>query len=99
MADRDERIVEEFVAGAEVPTIAARYAVPEEYVDRLVEETSFTAKPKRSWSMNNWGNRLFYSVAAGFFVNVTTHLYALGAIITVVLFILTTAIITAARRN
>jgi hypothetical protein len=39
-ASSDQRMVEEFVAGADVPDIAARYAVPEAYVDRLVEEVS-----------------------------------------------------------
>ena len=42
----DQRMVEEFMAGTDVPTIAARYAVPEEYVDRVIEQASYT-KPKR----------------------------------------------------
>jgi hypothetical protein len=97
-ASSDQRMVEEFVAGADVPDIAARYAVPEAYVDRLVEEASYTKPKRRDWSVNNWGNRLAYSVLAGMVVNLATGIYALGTTVAVVLFVLTTAIV-AARRS
>jgi hypothetical protein len=96
-ASADQRMVEEFVAGTDVPTIAARYAVPEEYVDRVVEEATYT-KPKRwDWSLNRWGNRAAYSIAAGFVVNLATGVYALGTVVAVVLFVLTTAVVVTRR--
>lgn len=66
---------------------------------RVVEESS-DAKPKRrwDWSMNLWGNRLGYSIAAGFLVNVAAHTRTLGTVIAVVLFVITTAIVTTRRR-
>lgn len=97
MTEIDARIVNEFVAGNDVPDIAARYAVPEAYVDRVIEETSLT-KPKRDWSLNNWGPRLLYCLLAGTVINLTTGIYALGTAITVVLFVLVTAVV-AARRH
>lgn len=100
MTEIDGRIVSEFAAGGEVPDIAERYAVPEAYVDRVVEEASY-AKPKRrfDWSLNPWGNRLFYSLAAGTVANLALHTYALGTVIAVVLFVLTTAIVMVGRRD
>jgi hypothetical protein len=81
-----------------VQDIAARYDVPEAYVDRVIEETSFT-KPKRlSWNLDNWGNRLALALVAGIVVNIATGTLAIGATVTVVLFVLTTAIIVAGRR-
>lgn len=49
--------------------------------------------------MDHWGMRLFYSLAAGTVINVTTGIYALGTTVAVVLFVLTTAIVTASRRR
>jgi hypothetical protein len=57
-----------------------------------------TAKPKRSWSLNYWGNRLVFCIFAGFVVNVSTGTNALGTVIAVVLFVLTTAIVHARNR-
>jgi len=51
------------------------------------------------WSLNNWGNRLLYSVLAGLVVNISTGIYALGTVIAVVLFVLTTAIVEVVRRR
>lgn len=87
----DQRMVEEFMAGTDVPTIAARYAVPEEYVDRVIEQASY-AKPKRwDFSWNRWPNRLSYSLLAALAINAITHT-GLGWIIGIVLFVLTSAI-------
>lgn len=97
MTDIDGRIVGEFVAGADVPDIAQRYAVPEAYVDRVIEETSLT-KRKHGWSFNSLGNRVVYSVLAGLVVNLATGIYLLGTVITVVLFVLTSAIVGIRRR-
>jgi hypothetical protein len=93
-----DRMVEEFVAGRGIPDIAARYNVTEAYVDRIIEETRLDKPAKRwSWSLENWGNRLVYSIIAGTVVNLATGIYALGTVIAVVLFVLTTAIVTARR--
>lgn len=92
----DQRMVEEFMAGTDVPTIAARYAVPEEYVDRVIEQASY-AKPKRwDWSLDRWPNRLSYSLLAALMINAITHT-GLGWVIGIVLFVLTSAIIGARR--
>ncbi len=90
-------MVEEFIAGAEVPDIAARYAVPEAYVDRIIEETRLD-KPRRrwNWSLSNWGNRLVACLLAGGAINLATGTQTLGTIAAVVLFLLTSAIV--ARR-
>jgi hypothetical protein len=58
----DQRMVEEFLAGADVADIAARYAVPEAYVDRVIEETHLD-KPRRSWSLTLRGNRIVLALA------------------------------------
>ena len=62
-ASTDQRMVEEFMAGADVAAIAARYAVPEEYVDRVIEETHLNKRPKRSWSLALAGNRFALAFA------------------------------------
>lgn len=62
------------------------------------EETQ-EVRPKRDWSLNNWGMRLVYSIAAGWVVNLALDTYALGTVIAVVLFVLTTAIVTVGRRR
>jgi hypothetical protein len=99
VTDIDGRIVNEFVSGAEVPDIAARYAVPEAYVDRVIEETDLSAKPKRSWTLQHWSNRLAASLLAGLVVYWGTASNALATIVAVMLFVLTTAIVTVARRR
>lgn len=88
----------EFADGRDVPEIAARYDVPEAYVDRIIEQATLR-KPKRwSWSWNSWGNRLLYSVLAGLVVNLVTGIYALGTVTAVVLFVLTSAVVAVRRR-
>lgn len=103
MTETEARIVNEFIGGADVPTIAARYAVSEDYVDELIDHTHvdkpIKVRRRFDWSFNPWGNRLFYSLVAGTVVNLALHTYALGCVIAVVLFVLTTAIVTAARRS
>lgn len=99
VSDTDARMIEEFLGGTEVPEIAARYGVHEAYVDRVIEQTS-RAEPKRwSWSIQNWGNRVLYSLLAGFAINLLTGLYAAGAAVAVVLFVLMTTIVVAGRRD
>lgn len=58
----DQRMVEEFIGGREVPDIAARYNVPEAYVDRVIEQTNLSKPPKRSWSLALKGNRIALAV-------------------------------------
>lgn len=97
--DADQRMVEEFIAGAEVPDIAARYAVPEAYVDRIIEQTTLS-KPKRfDWSLNPVGNRIMYSVAAALAINLMTGWSAIGWVIGVVLFVLISAIVSTGRQR
>jgi hypothetical protein len=49
-------MVEEFIAGRDVPEIAERYDVPEAYVDRVIEDAQ-AAKPKRwDFSLYRWPN-------------------------------------------
>lgn len=101
MTETEARIVNEFVAGADVPTIAARYAVSEDYVDELIDHTHvdkpIKVKRKHDWSWNNWGNRLVYCIAAGFVTNLATGIPALGVLVAVVLFVLTSAIVAVRR--
>jgi hypothetical protein len=54
----------EFTEGRPVPEIAARYGVTEAYVDRVIEQTSL-AKPKGTWSLDHWVNRLVVSLIVG----------------------------------
>ena len=103
MTETEARMINEFVAGDDVPTIAARYSVSEEYVDHLVDQTHLDKpiKVRRpfDWSWNPWGNRLAYSLVAGLVVNVSTGIYALGTVVAVMLFVLTTVIVTVSRRR
>lgn len=99
----DQRMVEEFMAGTDVPTIAARYAVPEEYVDRIIEQASY-AKPRRwDFSLSRWGNRIVYALLAGWVVSFATGhatgINGIGWVIAVVLFVLTTTIVEVSRRH
>lgn len=58
-----------------------------------------TEKPaKRGWdfSWNHWANRLAYSLVAALAINSITHT-ALGWVIGIVLFVLTSAIVAARR--
>lgn len=98
--DVDQRMVEEFAAGTDVPTIAARYAVPEAYVDRVIEDAQ-GSKPSRwqIWSLNSWGNRLLYSFLAGLVVQMATGISALSRTVVVVVFVLITAIVIVGRRR
>jgi len=103
MTETEARIINEFVAGDDVPTIAARYSVSEEYVDHLVGQTHLdkpikVRRRRFDWSWNPWGNRLVYCVLAGILVSITTSSNIIGTVVTVVLFVLTSAIV-AARRN
>lgn len=59
-----------------------------------------TARPAwRSWGFEHWGMRLFYAIAAGTVVNLVTGIYALGTIVAVVLFVLSTVIVLVARQR
>jgi hypothetical protein len=92
MADIDGRIAGELAAGWEVPDIAARYNVPEAYVERIAEDAA--AKPKRwNFSLDNVWNRLATSLLAGVVVNLSTGIYVLGTVVAVMLFVLITAIV------
>lgn len=62
--------------------------------------TDVDARPRRlDWSLNAWGARLLYSLIAGTVVNLIAGSQALGAVVAVVLFVLTTAIVAAVRRG
>lgn len=56
------------------------------------------AKKRWDWSLNNWGNRLIYSVLAGIVVDLGTGIRALGWVVAVVLFVLTSAVVLTLRR-
>lgn len=58
-------MVEEFIAGQEVPEIAERYNVPKAYVDRVIEDAQAARPKRRDFSLNRWPNRLVYSNLAG----------------------------------
>jgi hypothetical protein len=60
-------MVDEFLAGAQVPTIAERYAVSEAYVDRVIEETSLSKPQRRRFTSSGRarGNRIVYSLVVG----------------------------------
>lgn len=100
MTDINARIVDEFVAGRDVPDIAARYGVPEQYVDRIIEETSLSkpAKRQRDWSWNNWGNRIAYSVLAALALSLLLGSPAIGWALGLLLFIVTSAIVSVRRQ-
>jgi hypothetical protein len=57
-----------------------------------------TERPKRwDFSWNRWPNRLGYSLAAGTVINLATDIKPLGLTVTVMLFVLTSAIVAARR--
>lgn len=66
-------------------------------MDRLIEQTDLSKPEKRSWSLTHWGNRLAVSLIAAIAINVITGT-AVGWVVGIVLFVLTTAIVTATRR-
>ncbi|WP_106316838.1 hypothetical protein [Actinoplanes italicus] len=97
--DRDEQMVSEFIAGREVPEIAARYGVAEAYVDRVIEQASLKpARRSRDWSLNPLGNRLLYSVLIALVVNLATDTW-FGWVVGAALLMLTSAIVTAGRNR
>lgn len=61
-----------------------------------VEEQAGRKRWDFSW--NRWPNRLFYSIAAGWVVNLVAGTTTLGTVIAVVLFVLTSAIVAVGRR-
>lgn len=65
---------------------------------RGTDETTHVTK-RWDWTWNNWVMRLLYSVAAGTVVNVTTGIHALGEVVTVALFVLTSVIVFVSRRR
>lgn len=94
MTEMNARIVNEFVAGKQVPEIAARYDLPEEYVDRVIEQTDLSKPEKRKWdhSWSNWGNRIAYSALAAIVISLLIGSAAIGWTLGVVLFVVTSAI-------
>jgi hypothetical protein len=68
-------------------------------MDAIEEETEHE-KPRRwDFSWNRWSNRVIYSLIAGTVINVATGINALGAVVTVVLFVLTSVIVEVGRRR
>ena len=69
-------------------------------IDDQGRQDEDTAEPRRRFdgSLNPWPNRLVYSLLAGTVVNLAVGSRTLGTVIAVVLFVLTTAIVTAGRR-
>jgi tetrahydromethanopterin S-methyltransferase subunit B len=66
----------------------------EEEVD---DDTVITPAP-RWWSLLSWTGRIIWAVVAGTVVNVFTGIHVLGTVVTVVLFVLTSAVVVAVRR-
>jgi len=64
-----------------------------------IDEAAAAQSKRWDWTWNNWGMRLVYCIAAGTAVNLATGIYALGAVITVALFVLTSVIIFVAHRR
>jgi hypothetical protein len=98
MDDRDARIADEFAAGAEVPDIAARYAVPTAYVDRVIEEAVHRKPQGRDWSLKPLGNRVLYSVLIALAVNVASSSWH-GWIVGAALLLISSAIVAAGRNR
>lgn len=74
-ADKDALIATEYAEGVEVKDIAARYAVTEAYVERVVEVAT-TARPARRLGLGSVGNRVLIAVAAAWLT-----WFALGSIV------------------
>lgn len=66
-----------------------------------IEEAESEKPARRGWdfSWNRWPNRLGYSIAAGFVVNLAADTRTLGTVIAVVLFVLTSAVVEVGRRR
>lgn len=66
-----------------------------------IEEVESERPARRGWdlSLNRWPNRLFYSFIAGWVINISTGINAIGTTVAVVLFVLTTAIVLAVRHR
>lgn len=63
-----------------------------------MDEVEEQPKQRYDWTLNNWGPRALYCVLAGFVINLSTGIHMLGTVITVVLFMLITAIVAVRRR-
>jgi hypothetical protein len=68
-------------------------------MDAIEEAESEKAGRHPWWSLERWGARLLYSLLAGTVINVATGINALGTVIAVVLFVLTTVIVEVSRRR
>lgn len=80
-------------------TIAAMSDVDGRIDPEAYEDEGQPKQKRWDFSWNRWGNRLAYSLIAGIVINVTTGIYFLGTVITVVLFVLTSAIVEVVRRR
>lgn len=98
-ASAEERMVEEWNLGLEVPEIAERYAVTPAYVDRVLDDARAAATKKRgwNWSWSSLGNRIVYSLLAGVAINLTTGIYAFGTAVAICLFAVSSVIVWAVR--
>ena len=98
-ASADQRMVEDWNAGLEIPDIAARHDVPSAYVDRVLDDARAAAAKARRWdfSWNRWPTRLVYSIAAGAVVNFAFGATELGTAVALSVFAVSSTVMWAIR--
>jgi hypothetical protein len=103
MTETEARMINEFVAGADVPTIAARYSVSEDYVDHLVDQTHLDkpikVRRRFTWSINVLGNRAAYSFFVAILINIAFRNEAFSLAVGLIVFLILTAIVSVVRRQ
>lgn len=92
MQDQDARIAAEYADGREAPEIAARYDVPEAYVERVIEE-AVVARPERRRGLDSTGNRAALALLIGWLVWLPTRSLVLLLLFGIGFYALITAIV------
>ncbi|GIF08658.1 hypothetical protein Asi03nite_61960 [Actinoplanes siamensis] len=90
----------EYAAGREIPEIAARYDVREEYVQRVIEDATAPQPVTSRWSLSNQGNRILIAVLLGWIAWLISGRLTIWTLVVVAIaaYVVTTLVVSVRRR-